>query len=164
MIRVVLTGLLLLQVGLINCVLAQDKSSGFKRGDFFSVMESGNEASLNNELEMVKTASFANRGAFEGALLMKKASVVGGAKKKFDLFKAGHKKLEAVLKKDSSDVETRFLRLMIQEHAPRIMGYKSELASDRLYILKNFGKLSPAVQQAIKDYSKQSDILKPTDF
>jgi len=164
MVRVVVIGLLLLNIGLVNCIQAQDKPTVFRKAHFYKVMESGTETELNNELELVQSADLSGKAAFEGALLMKKASVVKGAKRKLDLFKAGHQKLEAVLKKDSSNAEARFLRLMIQEHAPGIVHYKTQLANDRLYVLNNFDKLSTPVQQAIKEYSKQSTILKPADF
>ena len=67
---------------------------------------------------------------------MKKAGIINGAGKKLNLFKAGRKKLEAEIKKDSSNVELRFLRLMTQENAPGILGYKNELQTDREYIRK----------------------------
>jgi hypothetical protein len=44
------------------------------------------------------------------------------------------------------------------------MGYKSDIARDKACILLRFDKLSPVVQQAIKEYSKESTILKPADF
>jgi hypothetical protein len=56
------------------------------------------------------------------------------------------------------------MRLMIQEHAPSILGYKGNLQSDKEYIRKNFKALPFEVQQAILDYSKKSVILKPEDF
>ena len=90
--------------------------------------------------------------------------MVTGPKKKLDLFKEGHKKLEAALNKDSSNTEFRFLRLMIQEHAPGLLGYKRELEKDRLYIKNNFKKLPPVLQDAVISYSKESKILKPGDL
>lgn len=164
MIRVALACLLFIQMSLGDCCAAQERPGSFTRKDFYSAMESNNEQAVNRQLEIVQTTDIAGKEAFEGALLMKKAGMVAGPKKKLDLFKAGHKKLESILKKDSSNAEFRFLRLMIQEHAPGLMGYKTEIAKDRLYILNSFEKLSPTVQQAIKEYSKESNVLKPADF
>ena len=63
------------------------------------------------------------------------------------------------LEKDSTNTEYHFLRLMIQENAPKRLGYHAALEKDNLYIRKNFKTLSPALQQAILGYSKQSKIL-----
>jgi hypothetical protein len=155
--------LLLILAAAGDSIAAQDRG-GFKRTAFYGCMRSNDEQAVNEQLDILKTAGIAEQPAFEAALLMKKASLVNGAKKKLDLFKSGHKKLEAAIKKDSSNAEFRFLRLMIQEHAPGLMGYKSDIARDKACILRRFDKLSPVVQQAIKEYSKESTILKPADF
>ncbi len=157
-------GLLLIQMISVNFLFAQEKESGFKKSNFYVAMQTNNEDALNKQLILLKTADISEKGAYEGALLMKKAGIIGSPKKKLDLFKQGHKKLEAALNKDSSNAEFRFLRLMIQEHSPGALGYKGELEKDSWYIKKNFGKLLPVVQQAIKEYCKKSIFLKPADF
>ena len=127
-------------------------------------MATGNISTVDKELNLLKTAVIAEKNAYEGALLMKKAGLAAGPKNKLDLFKQGHKKLEAVLQKDSTNVEFRLLRLMIQEKSPGILGYKSELGKDCLFIRNNFKKLPPVAQQAALDYSKGSKILKLQDL
>jgi hypothetical protein len=159
-----MVSLLLVTVILNGFAYGQDVQPEFKKPGFYKVMESGSEADINSQLTILKVSSIADKEAFEGALLMKKAGMAAGARKKLNLFKEGHKKLEAVLNKDSSNVEFRFLRLMIQEHAPGILGYKKELGRDSRYIQEHFKKLSPVVQQAVVDYSKQSKVLKPVHF
>jgi len=155
--------LLLLLVSMSN-LCAQDKAGGFDRKDFYLAMRGNNEEAVNKQLALVKLAALPEKSAFEGALLMKKAGLVGGPGKKLSLFKDGHKKLESVLSKDSSNTELRFLRLMIQEHAPGILGYKKELQKDKIFIRTHYKKLPPAVQEAVTDYSKESKILKPADL
>jgi len=145
-------------------LVAQEGETGFKKADFYNAMAGKNADAINKQLEVIKTSSVTEKNAYEGALLMKKAGIAGGPKKKLDLFKEGHKKLEAVLQKDSSNVEFRFLRLMIQEHAPGILGYKGQLENDSQYIRENFGKLLPVVQQAVREYSKKSIFLKSADL
>lgn len=163
-IRLAVACLLFTRVSPGNAVMAQERPAGFSKTDFYNAMQSASEEAVNKQLEIIKTTGIAGKDAFEGALLMKKAGLINGPKKKLDLFKAGHRKLESILQKDSSNLEFRFLRLMVQEHAPGILGYKAELTKDRLFIITNFEKLSPIVQQAIKDYSKESKVLKPKDF
>ena len=145
-------------------LFGQKEETDFKKSDFYKAMAGKNEDDINKQLDLLKATSIKEKNAYEGALLMKKAGITGGPKKKLNLFKEGHKKLEADLKKDSSNVEFHFLRLMIQEHAPGILGYKGELEKDKLYIKNNFKKLPPVVQEAVINYSKESKILKPSDL
>ena len=156
--------LLLIQLLWVTGVFAQDKQPAFSRANFYKAMREENEDAVNQQLEIIKTAELKDRTGFEGALLMKKAGLVGGPKKKLDLFKAGHKKLDGLITKDSSNAELRFLRLMIQEHAPGILGYKKDLDKDKQYVASQYKKLPKAVQEAMTDYSKQSKILKPEDL
>jgi hypothetical protein len=156
--------LLLLYIISGSRLFAQEAGSVFKKSNFYNAMAGNNEDALNEQLGLLKTTSITEKSAYEGALLMKKASMAGSAKKKLNLFKEGQKKLEAVLQKDSTNVEFRFLRLMIQEHAPGRLGYKGELEKDKLYIKNNFKKLPPVVQEAALNYSKDSKILKSADL
>jgi hypothetical protein len=54
--------------------------------------------------------------------------------------------------------------LQIQEHAPKAVKYNDKLKSDKMFISKEYNSLSPEIQQAILDYSKQSKILLPADL
>ena len=143
---------------------AQEGNDGFQKNDFYGAMASSKLSTVDKELNLLKTALMAGKNAYEGALLMKKAGLAAGPKNKLDLFKQGHKKLEAVIQKDSTNVEFRLLRLMVQEKSPGILGYKSDLGKDRLFIRNNFKKLPPVVQQAALDYSEGSKILKLVDL
>lgn len=156
----------LLLVGMVagNGVWGQDTEAGFTKSNFYSAMSGGKEEAVNKQIDLVAGAPAAEKDAFEGALLMKKAGIIDGTKKKLDLFKSGRKKLEAAIQKDSSNTEFRFLRLMIQEHAPGILRYRGEMNKDRLYIKNNFKKLPLVVQGAVREYSKESKILKPADL
>ena len=136
----------------------------FDRGAFYSAISSKELEKVDSQLDVLKAATVNNREGFEGALLMKKAGLIVGAKKKLDMFKSGHDKLESVLSKDTSNTELRFLRLIIQENAPRILKYRKEIEKDSENIRKNYKNLPPAVQQAIVNYSKNSKVLKPAYF
>ena len=136
----------------------------FDRPAFYSIMASGNIEDLNAELELLSSASICEKEAYEGALLMRKAGLLKKASEKLELFKQGRIKLETALLNDSINGEYHFLRLSIQEHAPEVVKYRSELEVDKQYIIKTFKNLLPDVQQAIIDYSKNSIILHPQDF
>jgi len=145
-----------------DAVHAQE--AGFERRTFYQAMKGNDADAVKNQLAVLKTTDTPQKTAFQGALMMKLAGIVGGLRKKLNLFKDGHSLLEAVLQKDSSNTEYRFLRLMIQEHAPGILGYKKAIPKDKEYIKNNYRKLSPIVREAILDYSKQSKVLKPDEL
>ena len=56
--------------------------------------------------------------------------------------------------------EFHFLRLMIQENAPKIVKYHSDIEKDVSIIQESYKKMSPELQTAVMDYRKQSKSLK----
>ena len=145
-------------------VQGKDLMQNFDRSAFYAVMASGKIEEINEELTLLNSASISEKEAYEGVLLMRKAGLVKVPAEKLKFFKKGRIKLETALLKDSSNGEYHFLRLTIQEHAPKIVKYRAELETDAQYIKKSFNNLSPVVQQAIIDYSKNSKILNPEDL
>ena len=134
------------------------------RAAFYAAIRSGKIDNINNALAAINASSAHEKDAFEGTLLMCKAGLVKVPAEKLKLFKEGRIKLETVIAKDSTVTEYRFMRLIVQEHAPKIVKYNKQLNTDKLYIEKSFKNLSPAVQQAIMDYSKDSKILRAQDL
>jgi len=91
---------------------------------------------------------------------MKKSGSIINAKDKLNLFQSGRSKPESSISKEPGNIEYRFLRLIIQEHAPKIVKYRNELEEDSKLIRTNFYSLSQFLQQQITNYSKKSKILK----
>jgi len=139
-------------------------ASGPDRVAFYEAMSSSDPARLDKEIKNLAALQFSAKDAFTGALEMKKAGLVKGVKNKLNLFKAGHKKLEAAIGSDSKNTELRFLRLMIQENAPKTLGYNKDIQSDVSWIKEHFSGLSSPVQQAIRRYSKTSTVLPTADL
>jgi hypothetical protein len=123
-------------------------------------MEENNKDLVNDQLIELKTAPANVRDAFMGAMIMKKSSFRYPPALKLHLFKQGNKMLEAAIKQDTTNTEFRFLRLMIQEHAPKVLGYKDDVGRDSEYIRKTYKLLPEEVQHTIADYSKKSKYLK----
>ncbi|MFM6925894.1 MAG: hypothetical protein ACKOU7_10375 [Ferruginibacter sp.] len=141
-------------------VNANKLNTGFDRSAFYNAMASDNMEAINSQLAAIKASSVIEKDAYEGALLMKKAGLVARAKEKLGLFKAGRLKLEAAIKKDKENAEFSFLRLIIQEHAPKIVDYSNDIKTDIAAIRSGYKTLPQVVQQAISDYSKKSKFLK----
>ena len=141
-------------------VQGNSQKTGFDRSAFYNAMASDNLQEINTQLSIINSSSINEKEAYEGALLMKKAGLVTKAKEKLSLFKAGRLKLEAYIKKNSNNTEFVFLRLIIQEHAPKMVKYNADIEKDSLQIRANYKSLPFVVQQAISDYSKKSKVLK----
>lgn len=136
----------------------------FDKSAFYTAMASSVIDEVDAQIAVVRGSSIIEKEAYEGALLMKKSGLVTKAKDKLSLFRSGRSKLETSVLKDNSNAEFRFLRLIIQEHAPKIVNYRGDLEKDSQLIRSNFKVLPQVVQQAIIDYSKKSSILKPAYF
>lgn len=136
----------------------------FDKSAVYAAMASPDVETIDRVLSELKLSSIPEKSAYEGALLMKKSGLLTKAKEKLSLFKSGRTKLEAAIKNDEGNIEYHFLRMIIQENAPKIVKYKNNLADDRDLIRSSFKKLDPVVQQVVKDYSKKSKFLKPGDF
>lgn len=143
---------------------AQSNPVDFNRKAYYTAFASDNIDAIQKQLDMLSQSSSGQKDAFEGALMMKKAGLLKGASHKLKAFKAGREKLENMITKYTGNAEFRFLRLMIQEKAPKMLGYDQHLEEDHQYIIAHFQSVPGSVQKAILNYSKSSSILSPEDF
>lgn len=161
LISLMFTLLLLLTAALSH---AQTGTEAFNRTAFYDAFASNNISTIQKQLDIVGKSSQDGKEAFEGALMMKKAGLIRGASHKLKAFNAGKEKLENMVDQYSNNAEFRFLRLMIQEKAPKILGYDKQLDEDHKYVVKHFRTMPEAAQKAILNYSKSSKVLSPADF
>ena len=159
--KIAFIAVFMLITGLLQNSIAQTE---FKKSAFYDVMASGDLAAVENQLTIIQGSSIANKGGYEGAMLIRKAGLVKGAKTKLDLFKAGRIKLETAIAADNENTEFHFLRLAVEEHAPKIVKYHNDIDKDKAIVQKNYKSLSPSVQHAILDYCKNSKVLHAEDF
>jgi hypothetical protein len=145
-------------------VLLVNAQPKFDKSTFYKAMASEDLEQINTQLGILQKSSIAEKEAYEGALQMQKAGMVGGPSEKLSLFNNGRKKLESAITRDGKNLEFSFLRLMIQENAPRILGYYHDIEKDSEVVRKNFKKFPQMLQYAIADYSKKSKVLNPKDF
>lgn len=136
----------------------------FEKPIFYSVMASGDIDAIDKQIDILENGSINEKEGYEGALLMKKASLVKKPQDKLSLFKKGRIKFETALLANNENIEFHFLRLAIEEHAPKIVKYHSDIEKDKLLIINNFKNLAPAVQNAILDYCKSSKVLHREDL
>ena len=153
---------LMMVMGLITH--AKPLQQGFDKGRYYEVIAAADMGAIDKELEVIRNSSVSHKEAYEGVLLMKKAGLIKEIPKKLRLFKSGHSKLETSIEKDAQNAELRFLRIMIQEHAPGIVHYRGNLEKDTQAVKSSFKSLSLIVQKAIIDYSKQSKVISAKDL
>lgn len=49
--------------------------------------------------------------------------------------------MEKAIAADTSSVETRYIRFVLQSNVPSILNYNKQIISDKKYILSNLGKI-----------------------
>lgn len=134
------------------------------RTGFYNAMMGEDTLKINACLKELQSSTLSEKAAFEGTLYMKKAGLVKGMSTKLDMFKKGHVILEDEIKKQINNVEYRFCRLMIQENAPHILGYRSDIDKDAEMLKKQFDQLNTDARTALKNYSKKSKALQGATF
>ena len=145
-------------------LFAQQSSQTFSRSSYYAAMAANKLELLTSQEGLIKQGDFPKKEAFEGALLMRKAGLLTKTQEKLSVFKAGHKKLESAISKEQTNPEYRFLRLMIQENAPKVVKYRDNIKGDGEFIKANYRQMPVETQKALVDYSKVSKVLTPSDF
>jgi hypothetical protein len=138
-------------------------TSDLNRTAFYKAIQSDDKVLVDAQISELNSIPANIKDAFLGAMTMRRAGIGGNPVSKLKLFKKGHKLLEAAIKQDPNNTEYRFLRLMIQENAPGILGYKVDEEKDSEFIRKSYKSLPEDVQKTIADYNKTSKILKLQD-
>lgn len=136
----------------------------FDPAHVYAAMAGSDLKELDAVLTELDKTTIASKSAYEGALLMKKAGLLSKPKEKLQVFKSGKEKLEAAIRDNADNVEYHFLRLMIQENAPKILGYKKNIDADSKMVTSSYKTLPSFLRQAVKDYSKASRTLKTADL
>ena len=143
-------------------------SSGFKNADrvsYYEALAGQSEDKVDSEISKLDNAGETSlNNAYLGAMLMKKAVFLKGPAIKIKTFKKGAGMLEEEIKRNPDNTEYRFLRLSVQEHAPKILKYYRQLEEDRQAVVNGYGKLEPDLKKIIKNYSVSSGVIKSSDL
>ena len=153
--KLCLCGIILLIQSLATAQTAIDRKS------YYKTLSGEDLAAIDAQIAVCKKHK--DGKGYEAALVMRKAGVVSGIGQKYTLFKDGSKAMEAAIKAEPNNTELRFLRLMIQEQAPSLLGYSSKIDEDSKMVIKNFKDLPTETQHAVAGYSKKSKVLSAKD-
>lgn len=133
----------------------------FSKAEFFKTLEAGEQANIVAlEKKIAAATASVDQQAYYGTIMMKSAEYQKTAGDKLKKFKEGKTLLEAAIQSNSANVEYRFLRLMIQENAPKILKYTANIKEDAAFIKANQSKASKEVKTAIVNYAGVSANLK----
>jgi len=135
-------------------------NADLNRTAFYRAMASDNQTLVEAQISELNQVSSNLKNAFLGAMIMKRAGIVGNPVYKLWLFKKGHELLEDAIKANPNNIEFRFLRLMIQENAPGFLGYNDSEEKDSEYIRSAYHSLPENLQKTIAEYNKTSKVLK----
>jgi hypothetical protein len=158
----IIFALLLLLPGAV--VLSKSLQQKLDKAVFYEVMDRGNLDEVNKEIEVITSSLSPEKDGYAGALLMRKAGLQKLPAQRLKSFKAGRLKFDPAITADADNIEFHFLRLAIQEHAPKIVKYNKDIETDKNIIIKGFKNLAPVVQHAIIDYTKKSKVLSASDL
>ncbi len=157
--------------GIVRCLLMQAgicalvfQAQAQDRKEVYRLLQSDSLTEVNRMLDRLKedTAPLAN--AFRGTLMMRKAHLLKIPGQKLNVFKNGARLLEKEIKDNPEQAEFRFLRLIIQENAPKILNYDEKKAEDREVILRAFGKLDQELKTEIRNYARKSKVLNAAEL
>ena len=115
---------------------------------------------LYNSVSKVTKSDKVELVAYKGAAMALIARGAATIKEKKEGFINGVSMVEFAIEKDPTNIETRFIRLSIQENTPKLLKYKENIEADKHFILKQFKTIkSSSLKNLIKDYISQSKVF-----
>lgn len=129
-------------------------------GNYYQSLSSNKKKVIDEQIKILEQLSTSSQTrAYYGAILMKRSSYEDIVKNKIAMFRKGHDLLEKEIDAFPENIEYRFLRLAVQENAPNILGYHTDLKFDKSIIIKQYEGLSNTLKSHILNYCKSSKIL-----
>ena len=113
---------------------------------------------LNEELSKINKQDEKVLVAYKGSVLTLMAKFANSTKEKKTFFKEGATLLEYAVSEDPNNIEIRYIRLSVQENAPKVVGYRKNKEEDKQYILDYFSEVSSnELKGLIKGFVMQSN-------
>lgn len=95
---------------------------------------------------------------YKGAVSTLKAKHAKGLKNKKNFFSEGVTCIEAAIKAKPENLELRFIRLSVQENAPKIVKYRDKIKEDKKIILQGFSQIKESsIKELIHNYAMGSE-------
>ncbi len=157
--------ILLILIAGSTLTIGEAKSFNFDRSKFYEILTNGSESDIDYLLKSIQSQqSNSQKNAFEGTLLMKIAGYEKIVAKKIKIFKKGASLLENEIQANPKNIEYRFLRFTVQEHAPSVLKYNKQIQEDKKFIIAHFSKTDSILKKVIEDYAESSKVLKKSEL
>jgi len=112
---------------------------------------------LYDELKAITETDAPVLLGYKGATATLMAKFAKGVKLKTSYFKEGEKLIELAIGANPENIELRYIRLSVQENAPKIVRYKKDISKDKQLILDNYKSIKNAeIMKYIKGFVSQS--------
>ena len=128
---------------------------------FYAVIAGNSVEQIDNLLDEIEISGDAWKDAniYKGALYARKAGLVKTPDERLELFKKGRLLIEQEISRDPNNAEFRFIRLIIQEHAPKAVRYQNNITEDAELVISKFDLLSNELKTEVIKYSRTSQFL-----
>lgn len=112
------------------------------------------EEQLNAFISLLDSVDCKNAVPYLASATMQKAQFALAPWTKYRFFLRGKKMLEKHIKKQPTDIDARYIRFLVQTHAPFFLGYRANIDSDDRYIRQNIDAygLAPAYKKQILNH------------
>ena len=119
---------------------------------------------LHEDLKEVDKHDNAVLYAYKGGVMTLMARHTKKKKDKKEFFKNGAEAIEFAVSKAPHKIEIRFIRLTVQESAPRFLKYHTNIEEDKQFIINNFEHtVSKELKVLIREYVMQSDAFSASE-
>ncbi len=132
----------------------QTSTKGIRESFEYAGNSVGQAEAFYNQTLKLGDSDLAN--AYVGGALITKAKFEKGVKNKKALIVKGAGLLDTAVANKPKDIEIRLVRLIIQEHVPNIVKYKSNIQEDKKVIIENYSSQSAEIKKWISSYAKES--------
>lgn len=128
---------------------------------FYAVIAGNSVEQIDNLLDEIEISGDAWKDAniYKGALYARKAGLVKTPAERLELFKKGRLLIEQEISRDPNNAEYRFIRLIIQEHAPKAVRYQNNITEDAELVISKFDLLRNELKTEVIKYSRTSQFL-----
>jgi hypothetical protein len=121
---------------------------------------SKNRANAEAFYELVQSKVYTDDAvytAYDGASEVILSKYLDSNMEKLKFFKHGSEKIENAITEDGTNVEIRFVRLVIQVNSPAFLNYDKNIDEDKDYLLNHYSECSKSVKKMISEYASLSD-------
>lgn len=114
------------------------------------------EKTVASFLSFAKKISCTKATPYVATATMRQAEFVNSPIQKLRYFKKGKAVLEQYIDQHPTDIEARYVRILVQKNIPSLLGYSSDIESDQKYIRAHIdhSNLSASYKKTILKYIK----------